>query len=83
MLLLSVLLVIYYQQQQKHKYLNVVVVGVVGRILPTTTTSVVYAVTFRPSYYAGVAHSATGRWPTSMTVRWSANVLFSMALHVL
>ena len=28
-----------------------------------------YAVTFRPSYYAGVAHSATGRWPTSMTVR--------------
>ena len=37
--LLSVLLVVYYQQQQHNKYLNVVVVGVVGRILPTTTTS--------------------------------------------
>ena len=49
MLLLSVLLVVYNQQQQHHKYLNVVVVGVVGRILPTTTTpySVVYAVNHR------------------------------------
>ena len=36
MLLLSVLLVVNYQQQQHHKYLNVVVVGVVGRKLPTT-----------------------------------------------
>ena len=37
MLLLSVLLVVNYQQH--HKYINVVVVGVVGRILPPTTTS--------------------------------------------